>query len=233
MPSKSPPPFKEKDKTKVLLWCERHCCLCGKACGSDIEVAHIDSEGGNDLDNAIPLCYECHAEIGRYNKEHPRGTKYKPKELKKIRDQAYEEYTRHLVPPMHFEVTQVIRNNRLLPFRKLPRVGFNLSVGDSPPVRAKVEVKVIHDRRNLGIIKDKSGYYSGETEWNLSPNTTIFGNFGIPRKCVDSTKDLKVEVRVTLIDQYDREHKYPPRCWTYVRKGNYWFFEPRSFTRWT
>lgn len=228
-----PPRFKEKDKIKILLWCDRHCCLCGKACGSDIEIAHIDPKGGNDIDNAIPLCYDCHAKIGKYNQEHPRGAKYRPKELKKLREQTYEKHTRHLVPPLHFRITQVVRNNPLFPPRKFPSIGFNLMIGDSPPVRAKVEVKIIRGGRNLGIIKDKTGYYSGDTEWNLKPNTIFFGNFSVPKKCANSTKDLKLEVRVTLIDQFDREHKYPPQCWTYVRKDNYWFLEPRAFTKWT
>ena len=33
--------FSENDKIKCLLWCNRHCCLCGKACGTNIEIAHI------------------------------------------------------------------------------------------------------------------------------------------------------------------------------------------------
>jgi hypothetical protein len=36
-------------------------------------------------------------ELGRYNDKHPLGNKYRIKELKKIRDQAYEDYTQHLV----------------------------------------------------------------------------------------------------------------------------------------
>ena len=229
-----PPRFKEKDKIKILLWSDRHCCLCGKACGTDIEIAHIDPKGGNDLDNAIPLCYDCHSAIGKYNKEHPRGTKYKPKELKKLREQIYEKYTQHLVPPIHFRITQIIRNDLRFPLRRFPNVGFNLAhLGDSLPVRAKVEAKIIHGRKNLGIITDKTGYYSGQTEWNLKPKTVIFGNFSVPKKCADSSKDLKIEVRVVVIDQYEREHKLPPQCWTYVRKDNHWFLEPRSFTKWT
>ncbi|MCZ2809594.1 MAG: hypothetical protein O2V44_09595 [Candidatus Bathyarchaeota archaeon] len=225
--------FKEKDKLKMLLWSGRHCCICRKACGDTIEIAHIDPKERNDIDNGIPVCHEHHIEIGRYNVSHPLGNKYRIKELKEIRDQAYEEYTRHLVPSMHFEITQVIRNNPLLPLRRFPSIGFNLMVGDSPPVKAKVEVKIIHGGRNLGIKKDKTGYYSGETKWNLAPNTVTFGNFSVPRKCADSNKDLKLEVRVILVDKYEREHKYPPHCWTYVREENYWFLEPRSFTKWT
>ena len=31
----------------------------------------------DDIDNAIPLCFDCHGAVQHYNDEHPRGTKYK------------------------------------------------------------------------------------------------------------------------------------------------------------
>ena len=34
-------PFDEKVRKKVLLWCDRHCCLCRKPCGINIEVHHL------------------------------------------------------------------------------------------------------------------------------------------------------------------------------------------------
>jgi len=229
--------FKESDKVKMLLWSGRHCCICRKACGDKIEIAHIDPKAGkhmNDIDNGIPVCHDHHVEIGRYNDKHPLGNKWRIKELKKIRDQAYDDYTRHLIPKrVVFEITQVIRRIPLLPRRKFPSVGFNLLVGDSPPLRAKVEVKFILGKRNLGMMKDKTGYYSGEREWSLQSNSITFGNFSVPKNCAKSTKDVRIEVRVTLIDQLDRPHKLPPLCWKYVREGNYWFLEPRQFTRWT
>jgi hypothetical protein len=224
-------PFREKDKLKMLLWSGRKCCICGKDCGDKIEIAHLKPDS-NDIDDGIPVCHDHHVEIGRYNENHPLGDKYRTKELKKIRDRAYEEHTKHLLPPMHFEITQVIRNSLELPLRKFPNIGFNIFVGNSPPVRARVEVKPIHNGKNLGIIKDSTGYYSGETVWNLNPNTITFGNFSVPPKCAKDPKDLKLEVRVTLIDQLDREHRYPPLCWTYVVQTNSWFLEPRSFTKW-
>ena len=75
-------PFDDEIKKKVLLWSDRHCGLCDKTCGVDIVVVHFDDPEDNSLDNAIPLCYDCHGKIGRYNPEHPLGTKYKIKELK-------------------------------------------------------------------------------------------------------------------------------------------------------
>ena len=41
------------------------------------------ADGGSDsIDNAIPVCFECHAEIHLYNDQHPRGRKYRPDELR-------------------------------------------------------------------------------------------------------------------------------------------------------
>lgn len=226
------PRFRENDKIKILLWCDRHCCLCGKACGTDIEIAHIDANGGNDLDNAIPLCYECHSTIGNYNREHPRGNKYRPKELKTRRDQIYEQYTRHLVPPIHFELNQNRPNNPEP--HHLPFVGFRLHhLGDSLPVRVKVETKIILGERDLGLVEDTSGYYTGAAEWNINPRTLFFGGFSILQEYAESTQELKIELRITVIDQYEREHRLLPQCWRYVRDGNFWNLEPRSFTEWT
>ena len=58
-----------------------------------MELDHIDpkKEGGSDtIDNAIPVCFECHAEIHAYNDNHPRGRKYRPEELKKHKEQWLE-----------------------------------------------------------------------------------------------------------------------------------------------
>lgn len=84
--------FPPKIKTKALIACGRCCCLCKKFCGTNIEVHHIipQAQGGdNSFENAIPLCFDCHAEVERYNPSHPKGNKYKPDELKKLRDEWY------------------------------------------------------------------------------------------------------------------------------------------------
>lgn len=79
-------------RTKVLVRCARFCCLCFKQCGTKIEVHHIIQEadgGANAESNALPVCFDCHAEVGSYNDRHPKGTKYKPAELRARRDQLY------------------------------------------------------------------------------------------------------------------------------------------------
>jgi len=55
-----------------------------------METDHIipASEGGPDtIDNAIPVCFECHAEIHSYNDNHPRGRKFLPNELRAHKEQ--------------------------------------------------------------------------------------------------------------------------------------------------
>ena len=85
-------------KEKALICCKRHCCICGKSKGLNIEVHHIvpkGSGGPDTFDNAIPLCFDCHSTVGSYNPLHPKGNKYSPKELKQLRDDFYEYVKSH------------------------------------------------------------------------------------------------------------------------------------------
>ncbi|MHB1350806.1 MAG: HNH endonuclease [Desulfobulbaceae bacterium] len=85
-------PFDANTKTSMFIKCGRLCCLCLKQCGTNIEAAHIidESKGGsNDEDNGIPLCFDCHQEIGAYSSEHPKGNKFRPDELHARRNHIY------------------------------------------------------------------------------------------------------------------------------------------------
>ena len=217
-------PFNQDLRNKVLLWCDRHCCLCKKACGVNIEVHHIipeNEKGTDDIDNAIPLCFECHGIVHHYNTRQPIGTKYKPEELKARRDQIYEEYTRHLVPPIHYQVTQTLPNGKS---REFPKVGFIIAhLGDSLPVKARTMVTIIVDD---GPAINLGGHYSGEKLWNLNPRFTISAYFNIPKSGQEYKKQLKVRIAVSIIDQYEREHYHLPIEYVYVADGNYWYLEP-------
>lgn len=85
-------PFRVETKTEMFTRCGRLCCLCLEQCGTNIEAAHIIDEargGSNEADNGIPVCFDCHQEIGAYNDSHPRGNKFRPEELKARRDRVY------------------------------------------------------------------------------------------------------------------------------------------------
>ncbi len=82
--------FDPLEVSKLLAECHRRCCVCHKFCGVKMEVHHIHwkSKGGpDDIDNAIPLCFECHAEVNHYNPEHPKGRKFTREELHKHKKQ--------------------------------------------------------------------------------------------------------------------------------------------------
>ncbi len=226
--------FKEEDRIKMLLWSDRHCCLCKKPCGASIEIAYIEEKAGNDIDNGLPICSKCRSEIARYNKRKPNKNKYNSKELKARREQIYDEFTLHLIPPIRFylDQKQIDANSSY----KLPFVGFRLQhLGDSLPVSARVEAKVVYDGKDLEIVNDVSGYYTGKEKWNVNPRTLVGGVLSLPKENVEveGDKELKIEIRVTVIDQLKREHKLLPQCFKYIKDGDFWSLEPYSFTKWT
>jgi len=90
-------PFSSKVKEEAFLKCGRHCCICDKFCGTKIEAHHITPEaqgGDNTIENCIPLCFDCHADMGVYNIKHPKGNNYSPTELKKHKDKAFIKYSK-------------------------------------------------------------------------------------------------------------------------------------------
>lgn len=77
--------FNRDEVSALLSQCHRRCCICHRFCGVKIETDHIvpqDDGGSDEIDNAIPVCFECHAEIHSYNDKHPRGRKFQPEELR-------------------------------------------------------------------------------------------------------------------------------------------------------
>lgn len=214
----------KKDRLRALLWCDRHCCLCKKACGIDIEIHHIipTGKGGADtLENLIPLCFECHSRVQHYNEKHALGTKYSPDELSEWREQRYEEFTRHLVPPVSYDVTQVHGGIR----RSFPDIGFTLSHGgNSLPVHVRIALSAKLGKRTL---RCKFGpYYDGTKPWRMNPGSNVLGHFRLPTKAQQNKSRLEVEVRASIIDCIDRKHELLPFGFVYDRKAADWYAEP-------
>ena len=83
-------PFARHMVSALLAECHRRCCICHRFCGVKMETDHIlprDDGGDDSIENAIPVCFECHAEIHSYNDRHPRGRKFLPEELKVHKEQ--------------------------------------------------------------------------------------------------------------------------------------------------
>lgn len=222
--------FKEKEKIQRLLWCDRHCCLCEKACGIDIEFAHIDSKGGNNIDNAIPVCYECHSKIGMYNLKHPRGNKFRIKEIKTRREQIYDKYTRHLIVSVPYIITNLIDPyNPTKGKRECPDITFNITnISDYLPIRLFITLKVVLNGKKVDLNLSK-GYYTGDKIWNLNPQNRVNGHFEIYNERLANLKKtdlLEIKVRIKLIDILDREHNFLENGYVYNQEGNYWYFEP-------
>lgn len=84
--------FPETIAEKALAASGRCCCICHRFCGTKMELHHIKQKayGGEDtFENCIPLCFNCHADMGRADPKHPKGKHYSENELKMHRDNWY------------------------------------------------------------------------------------------------------------------------------------------------
>lgn len=69
----------ESVASKALALCGRSCCVCHRFCGMKIELHHIEQKayGGKDtLENCIPLCFDCHSDMGKADPKPPKGKRY-------------------------------------------------------------------------------------------------------------------------------------------------------------
>ena len=93
--------FSKKIKDKILVASARHCCVCHRYVGIKIEVHHIipKEQGGEDtFENAIPLCFDCHSDVGHYNTKHPRGTRFSISELRKHKEKWFNIVSTNSIP---------------------------------------------------------------------------------------------------------------------------------------
>ncbi len=93
--------FPKKVEERALVACGRHCCICHQFCGPHIELHHIHqhADGGEDtFENCIPLCFNCHADMGKRDSHHPKGKGYSERELIAHRDNWYSMYQKGLAP---------------------------------------------------------------------------------------------------------------------------------------
>ena len=67
-------------------------------------VNQVLDDPNDDIDNLIPLCFDCHQRVGSYNPNHPKGTKYSVKELKSRRDDIYDKVRKGELPKQEVKI---------------------------------------------------------------------------------------------------------------------------------
>lgn len=84
--------FPQDVQDRALVASGRCCCICHKFCGTKINLHHIiqRADGGDDsFENCIPLCLNCHEDMGKPDPRHSTGKHYSVSELKMHRDNWY------------------------------------------------------------------------------------------------------------------------------------------------
>jgi len=107
--------FSKKIKEDTFVKSARHCCVCHRRTGFNIEVHHIvpQQQGGKDtIDNAIALCFDCHADAGHYFANHPKGARLSPEELRKHRDAWFEIVERNHISQAPIDAFELSVDNR-------------------------------------------------------------------------------------------------------------------------
>jgi hypothetical protein len=226
--------IKPKTKTKLMLWCERHCCWCGKQCTTNIRIHHIDENPENDdIDNLVPLCSDCTDILPAYNDKHPTGTKFSKDEIKLRRNLIFDKYTSLNICPIEIIPSkfllgysqgkifyQAYLNKEKNQIEPAQRAWGDISCfikNLSPNLSAKLRLFVIPYKFNknnpnikgIRIKSDIGSLYSGKELWDLKPEGFIIGHFFIdlPK---NNNYHLRLEFFYSVIDKVGREHNQPP-----------------------
>jgi hypothetical protein len=222
--------FNQDDVIARLLWSDRHCCICGKACGVNIEIAHIEDSDNYDIDNAVPACFDCHLKIGHYNDKHPLGKKFSAKEIKRRREQIYDKHTREYLVPIQYKISDLL--NPTLPNmgkREYPDITFNIiNMSESLPTQLKIILRGILNGEDVDLELDK-GHYTGDKLWNMNPRMIVNGHFEIHNtrlRSLSTTDRLDIRVSITQIDMLKRAHQLLEDGYSYNSEKRYWYFEP-------
>ena len=217
-------PIPEEDRAKVLLWCARHCCFCGRLCATNIVIHHIDGDpSNNELDNLAPVCFDCHGELERYNPEHPVGTKYRFLEIKTRRNQIYEEYTLPYVRKVKIEISKKTVSGEI---REWGDNSCNvMTLSQDIPLKLRLKIVPYHDDKRIDI--DLGGLYSGKELWNLNPSQLVAVHFRLPITADSNPFRFRVEIFWSIIDVLEREHQMLPFSYVWSDPNRDWWYDPR------
>jgi hypothetical protein len=218
-------PIPEEDRAKLFLWCARHCCFCGKACTTNIIIHHIDGNpANNDLDNLIPVCFDCHGELERYNPQHPVGTKYRHLEIKARREQIFEQYTLPYLRQIEINISRLIYGSRQQ--RKLGDTSCTVrTLSQDIAVKLRLEIIPYHNGQRMEA--DLGALYSGRALWNLNPTQLVAGHFFVPISEDAVPFHFRIEAHWSIVDVLEREHRMLPFSYVLSDPEKDWYFDPR------
>lgn len=223
--------IQDKVRSKLLLWSERHCGFCGKECGTKIEIHHIDEDPNNNKeDNLIPVCFDCHEELPRYNPHHTRGTRYREYEIKQRREQIYDLYTRKYLRPVDIQISnyylplRIDQNGNPIP-RSLGDVSCSVvSLSNDIPVQLNLKLRCYQGKEKLSD-SGLPAHFKGKELWNLNPNHAVHSHFPFPFPEIMEPWDFRIEVEWSITDRVGRKHKMLPFSyrWDTLKIGDWWY----------
>lgn len=230
MPRTTRVPIPEKSRSKLLLWSERHCGFCGRPCTTNIEIHHIDkNHRNNDEDNLIPLCFDCHGELARYNPKHPKGTNYREPEIKSRREQIYDMYTLKYLRQVEISISKFCLHMRDSDGHLIPRTQGDISctvrtLSKDIPVKLRLKLALYHQEE---ILSDSGlgDHYKGVTLWNLNPGMSVHSHFPFPFPEMMDPFDYRIEIEWSIVDILEREHKMLPFSYRLdsAQAGDWWY----------
>lgn len=225
-------PIAEEVRAKLFLWCARHCCYCGKACATNIEIHHIDGNASNNNeDNLIPVCFDCHGELNRYNPKHPKGSKYHNLEITSRREQIYESHTLQYLRLIDIKISKYMHHILDNKGKPVTRPWGDISCTVKPlsqdiPIKLRLRINPYHNNRKIKVNLDN--LYSGKALWNLNPPYTIFGHFKLPISTETKPFNFRLEIFWSIIDILNREHQMLPFSYVWNNPDNDWWFDPQT-----
>ena len=224
-------PVPDRTRVKLFNWSARHCCFCGKPCTTNIEIHHIDGDHDNNVeDNLMPVCFDCHGELPRYNTEHPRGTRYREAEIKARREQIYELHTRPYLRQAGIKVSKFVAQARTPDGNPIERpLGDTSFTAQSHstdlPICLRIHITPFQEETQLDA--QLSDLYQGRDLWNLNPGQAVMGHFHLPITPESDPFRFRVEIHWSIVDVVEREHEMLPFSFVWSDSARDWWYDPR------
>ena len=195
-----------------------------------MEFHHIDGDSSNNAeDNLIPVCFDCHGELPRYNPKHPKGSKYRDLEIKKRRDQIYDLYTLPYVRQVDIKISKYVHHVQDNTGQPRERQWGDISctvriLSHDLPVRLRLRIEPYHDNQRLKVTLGE--IYSGRALLNLNPSQIFFGHLKLPIPAEPKSFLFRVEIFWSVVDILDREHEMLPFSYVWSDPKGDWWFDP-------